>query len=124
MKPDQLAILQETIQRLHYMKDHFGDLVALKSRFGTSITIFGVCNVAYLDALPHINIDIISIIKSWPLIYEGNIAYPIAGKQEYNSSYRLVWTNPRRLEFIEYIITQLEKIETVAKAYARSLEDE
>ncbi|AZU98661.1 hypothetical protein [Acinetobacter phage AbTZA1] len=116
MTPSQLSVLQETLRLLKIARDNFGNIDALLDKLTHTIAIAGVCATAKLDTLKfYCGVDVNSIIRSWPALNGNLTAYPIGGPEEYNLNYRLVWSNPRRLEFINYMIEQLSEIETQSK---------
>lgn len=120
MKPEQLYVLQESIRLLKIARDNFGNIDALLSKLTHTIAIAGVCATTKLDTLKfYCGVDVNKIIRNWPSL-DGNLtAYPIGGADEYNLNYRLVWSNPRRLEFINYMIEQLSEIEIQTKNQIR-----
>lgn len=72
----------------------------------------GICvNVMHLtraNPVPYLGLGLDVLIEQWPK--RVGIIYPIGGYTEYNNDryHNTVWTNPRRIELLNWLITQLE----------------
>lgn len=114
---DQIEVMQNVLDKLIFVQNNFGDLDALKEKISTN---FGVCSAVGMSSLDYfIDPDFKRrMFKAWPDIcmfdqigkLVPNIAYPVEGSYEYyNSPAAQIWSNPKRLKFIQHCIQYIKK---------------